>query len=179
MVTAINGVIVLALIAWLVATVIKNLPSRYLPEWISGLVSGRLSWLLPGSSFFAPNPGKYDFFIVFRDRSGELVGEWKGVAVREGHQDVARGLWNPSKSTSKAILDACADLQSACQAFLKETEKEIPPTIQLNASYLAFLKLVTSQSRQFPPEETQFMVLRTDPENKFEPFFISNWHRLA
>ena len=177
--SAVNHLIGFCLILWVVATVGKNVPGKYLPRWSANFLSGKFALLLPSSSFFAPNPGKFDFFVVFRDRQSDRTGEWKQIECGLTSPLLLRGIWNPGKSADKILSDGCSDLQSACKSLLHQEHTEIPQELQITAPYLVLLKLAESQSRQFPPEETQFMVLRTDPENKFEPFFISNWHRLA
>jgi hypothetical protein len=159
------------LLAWFLASVIHQL--RF--PWWSRFARYDLFNLLPRWSFFAPNPGRYDFHVVYRDWVAEEPGPWLQLAPPDVDTRW-RWLWNPPRYPSKAISDLVSGLQRARQSSDGE-----PWMVMLSSSYISLLHVVMAQ----PPacRETshrQFAVVRTQgfgSARRLEIAFASERHR--
>lgn len=120
---------------WLAASVVHQLR----PRWWSRIARHDAFNLLPSWSFFAPNPGREDLHLVYRDRSGDGPGPWR--LLDPGADDVrCRCLWNPARFPRKAVHDLANGLLQAARA-----NAGAPRVALLSGSYLAVLHWVMSQ----------------------------------
>lgn len=166
-------VIVTFLGVWLLATVLRHLPKRLLPQTLRDVLSnGVTSWLVPSWTFFAPRPGIYTYHLVYRDidEVGE-VGAWHEVRTPASTAWWC-ALWNPQKTLKKALIDMTMELVRVMKLHHDE-----PELIKISMPYLSLLTYVTQQPRLTLPEFTQFALLQSTA-GRFDTIFLSALHRL-
>lgn len=129
--------------------------------------------LIPEWRFFAPNPGRHDFHLLFRDKFRDgAVGPWTEIAPIDG-----RRLWNvvlnAGKRKNKALLDCMRD-------FAKQVNGKGGP-IELSIPYLTLLNYVSCIPRNPPSQEVQFLLMYSageDIEKDPEILYLSRFHRM-
>jgi len=134
--------------------------------------------LIPMWNFFAPNPGVYDYFLLYRDRhSGDFVAPWKESPHFTTRRPWFAFAWNPKKIEKKLLFDLVSELlREANHLKLHDTEIE---RLQLSLPYLFLLQYITTFPRAHHCNATQFMVMRRSVESdSIEPVFISHLHNL-
>src|SRR5207249_4775889 len=99
---------------------------------------------IPLWTFFAPNPGVSDYYILFRDRlvNGSLTC-WREVPLSLS-RGWSRAVWHPDRRRRKALMD----LASALVQFAQKSELGVTLTIP----YLLLLDVV-SQREHTPLSE--------------------------
>lgn len=164
-------VIAVAFTAWLIASIANQLPGD-LCRWLK---RRDVIAAIPAWTFFAPNPGRSDYFLLYRDRSPDgHLGPWRVVAM-EGKDGLLSALWNPLKRKNKALTDMVSELLFLAARYRKSS-------LVVTMPYVVLLNVVSSQRRTAPAEATQFAVFETfgfhnrrSPEIVFE----SDFHRLG
>ncbi|MBJ7341725.1 hypothetical protein [Mycolicibacterium sp.] len=145
-----------ALAAWLAVSVVAQLPDRFAEV----LRRRDRANLLPLWSFFAPNPGVSDLYLLCRDeRSDGTRTTWRDVTPVNNRRWYAP-LWNPGRRARKYLFDvtntlllfAAQDLGSARVAL-----------IQTSLPYLSLLNYVSHLPRPANHVRTQFVVAQMDP----------------
>ncbi len=161
----------LILAAWLLASAIHQCRFR----WWSRVTRFDVFNLLPRWSFFAPNPGRHDFHVVYRDWIDEENGPWTEFAATT-LETRSRWLWNPSRYPNKAISDLTNGLYRALQSNDGE-----PRAVLLSSSYISLLHVVMAQpSVILKANRRQFAILRTHDfgsNRQIEVAFVSEVHR--
>jgi hypothetical protein len=159
------------LLGWLAASTIEQLRHPRLQHFRKFDVFG----LVPVWTFFAPNPGSGDFFVVYRD---ELYAGsrtiWREVATPQSKGPTA-SIWHPDRRLNKALFDVG-------QSLMLDVSRCKGDEIQLSLAYLSLLTHVCSNAPHEPSATaTQFMLLSDNELPKGEdpaPVFLSEWHAL-
>src|SRR5262245_58261030 len=133
---------------WLGATFVRQVRKKGVSVW-SGME--RFS-LLPYWSFFAPNPARSDYRLMFRDRyvDGQL-GLYRTVTLG-GRTSWLNAVWNPTKRSQKALNDCVRGL---ARSTVRMPESSLKTTLP----YLAILNHVTALRRTAASEATQFVIV--------------------
>ena len=162
--------VIAVLTAWFVLTLIAQF---WTVPWVARLKSYDLAEVVPGWSFFAPNPGTSDSELLYRDElvDGEL-GPWR--AVRFARASLLRAVWNPQKRRRKALVDLCSSLLTEAAASPERN------AVLIGFPYIAVLSHVSSFPSGPLSKRRQFILARSFSETGKEPevMFISGWHRL-
>jgi hypothetical protein len=127
--------------------------------------------LVPGWSFFAPNPGTVDYHLLARTRSPDgSTGQFEEIAPPVS--PLRRSIWNPEKRVRKAIFD--------CGQELVLLPLEELGTAEYKLSYLALLSLVTSSMDCAGVASVQFLLLQSGPAPQEPELLIrSRFHPVA
>jgi hypothetical protein len=145
---------------------------------------GRRLWpfdsfgLIPKWTFFAPNPGHFDYHVLYRvygsSCEAEPIGQWQQLRILT-HGTVIPFLWHPRRRVTKSILDAVNGLIIAMRVF-----REQPDMLQLTTEYMLLLHLVV---REAPRDaRVQFALVSTwgiDIPEAPQALFLSRFHRTA
>lgn len=119
---------------WLIATVICQFDEWKLTMTIRGMDSMNL---IPLWTFFAPNPGKQDYHLLYRDKGqGDAVSDWVEVDLQE-ERHLFSFIWNPDKRDKKVLSDVVQDL-----IMLIRSEQGTKNYLIVTLPYLAILKAV-------------------------------------
>src|SRR5215203_3964049 len=95
--TVLSLVIIGLLGLWLLATVVQALPFGA-KVWRKLRMPTILFSFIPRWSFFAPNPGTYDHFLLcWYQFEGGAVGVWRHLTDFDGPRTIRAPLWNPGK----------------------------------------------------------------------------------
>jgi len=132
--------------------------------------------LLPRYSFFAPNPGRHDTHVVYRDRIGGQDTPW--CQLQPGYTDRRwRWIWNPNRYQRKAVSDLANALLQ-----IERRNRESARVVLLSSSYISLLVWVMAQPS---PGEShthrQFAVVGSNgfgEARQLEVRFVSEVHRI-
>ena len=168
----------LGIIAWsvcgilLVLTVLCQRP-RW--KWLKSLKYRDVAAVIPAWTFFAPNPGKNDTRLLWRElRCDGSISVWHEVVPPSG--GLLRAVWNPGKREAKAISDA----GPMVLRMLTQNPKNQLTLVSL--PYLVLLNRISSAPRTPLSVARQFLVLQTTgvdaASGGFQPLLLSRWHAL-
>ncbi|GAA3673056.1 hypothetical protein GCM10023081_09270 [Arthrobacter ginkgonis] len=147
---------------------------QFRPHRWTRLMGHDVLGLIPRWSFFAPNPGRHDIHLVFRDWILDEPTEWQELDLGSLNS-WTRWIWHPERYASKAVADAAGGLSMA-SAAARETGAR---TVMLSTPYLRLLSWAMSQP--VPPDSTarQFAVIASQgfgPTQTLELRFLSEKH---
>lgn len=160
------------LAVWLAATGIRQVNAT----WFINSVPNCLLDYLPLWTFFAPNPGRSDIRLLYRDRpDSESDGEWL-ECCRRPHPSPWRFLWNPHKLEEKAVIDLALLL---CRMHMSlSVDRDI---VMMTWPYLVLLSRAIAEPRNSKRGERQFSILATEGvtvPRTISVLFVSRWHGL-
>ena len=100
-------VVVTIYVVWGAATIANQFHS-WCPMWLRAV---DLFGLIPIWTFFAPNPGMTDYYLLYRDRLPDgSFDNWRKVELKESENGFRLALWNPTKRKHKALSDIVSSL---------------------------------------------------------------------
>jgi hypothetical protein len=184
------GAILLLLVVWAIGTAIRvHKPTRTKMKQYLG-ESGML--LVPSYRFFAPEPGKYDFHLLYRERlDDDTVTDWQHCNDLTDLPTRLHWIWNPKMYDTKAMFDYAQSLYDALKDEKddQESDEDVPesPHLEeidmndyvLSAPYISLLSYVTGASDDPSAEQVQFLIVRGSLRDEdSEPFFLSYFHDL-
>lgn len=158
-------------------------------EGLRHKVLGRdLIWkfrLLPIYTFFAPNPGIYDYRIVYRYKFDDgSLGNW-----RELHHLTMRQwshfFWNPRKRIQKLIADSIMSVKESINSTtnISELDHSLKSAIvRLSQGYVALFNIAKSFRKEIGATHFQFMIAETTQvtgSREVNPIFKSPFHVLG
>jgi hypothetical protein len=165
-------VVVIIYLVWGAATIANQFHS-WCPMWIKAVdVFG----LIPIWTFFAPNPGVTDYYLLYRDRLPDgSLDNWRKVELKPSENGFRVALWNPMKRKQKAL----SDMTGALIRLAKHRKSE---RLIVTVPYLLILNFITSRPHSLGTTGTQFMVLEHsgfsgEPERS-RVLMMSGIHRL-
>jgi hypothetical protein len=106
--------------------------------------------LLPEWKFFAPNPARGDFHLLYRDRLPSGLGPFTEIRFLEPRPWWAC-FWNPQRRSGKALFDAVIGLA--------HQSKSTPGAVATSTPYLTLLQYISMLPRYNAGTHTQFLVL--------------------
>jgi hypothetical protein len=157
---------------WILATV-ANQFHTWCPKWLRAI---DIFGLIPVWTFFAPNPGMTDYYLLYRDRMPDgSMGNWKKIVLRGSDNGLWQALWNPTKRRQKALSDL---LTSSIELFRNRDIDAVAASVP----YILLLNFVDSQPHALGTFCTQFMVMEHDgfgekPERS-RVLLLSKLHRV-
>ena len=126
--------------------------------------------LVPGWSFFAPNPGTFDYHLLARARSPDgSTGPFTEIAAPRSR--LRRTFWHPEKRVRKVIFDCCQDLVT-----LRGPDRA---GAEYTLAYLTLLNLAASRVDQATGASVQFLLVRSSPYMQPELLVRSRFHPLS
>ena len=127
--------------------------------------------LVPEWQFFAPNPGRYDYHLLFRDVFADgSMSDWSEIPVIN-YRHWWHFIWNPGKRRPKALFDALSEFGKRVEANDTLLTASIP--------YLTILNYVSSLERSIPAKSVQFLVMYSQAYcSPPEVLILSNVHGL-
>jgi hypothetical protein len=135
---------------WFVATVVKQLRT----PWAKVVHRRDRFAIVPMWTFFAPNPGRSDLHVLYRDqRADGAFTPWTELGTSAVRSRWAP-LWNPRKRVGKAVHDAVGAL-----ALLP---RDVGPEVMVSSAYLTLLTTVCSAERPADARYREFVVAATD-----------------
>lgn len=165
-------VVIIIYVVWFAATIANQFHSRC-PVWLRAV---NIFGLIPIWTFFAPNPGMTDYYLLYRDRLPDgSFDNWKKIELKSSENGFRLALWNPTKRKHKAL----SDLVSAVAEFVKDHGAE---AVFVSVPYILILNFITSRPHSLGTDGTQFMILEHsgfsgEPERS-RVLVMSRIHRL-
>jgi hypothetical protein len=165
-------VVITIYVLWGLATV-ANQFHAWRPKWL-GMVN--IFGLIPVWTFFAPNPGMTDYYLLYRDRLPDgTLDNWKKIELRGSENGFRHMWWNPTKRKQKALTDALSSLIE----FVRHGGND---AVVASVPYILILNFITAQPHTLGTNGTQFMVLEhggfaNEPEHS-RVLVMSGIHRL-
>jgi hypothetical protein len=156
---------------WWIASVIHQFSFK----WWKKFASHDPLNLLPRWTFFAPNPGRNDYHLVYRDWREGQPNHW--MELSELKTDLRwRWIWNPPRYPSKAISDLVNGLFGVIQDSV-----DFPESVMLSSYYIGLLALVMSQPVTAPDvSHRQFAIVATqgfEHDRKLVVKYVAELHR--
>lgn len=168
--------VVFAVVAWLALTVLSHI-ERTRP-WIRRVTDYDLCAAIPVWTFFAPNPGRTDLYLLYRDRDDEgNITVWRDIELER--RASWWSLWNPRRRIGKSVVDVSSNLTANVdyQPRASVTKRKV-----VEFPYLLLLNYVCSKPADFRARMRQFAVARTEghgTEGEAGVVFLSAFHRLS
>jgi hypothetical protein len=137
--------------------------------------------LLPRWTFFAPNPGIYDYHIVYRevndgdgsDLNPDTSNSWRHIQIISETAAIPL-LWNPERRIAKTI----SDISNSIIGMLRE--KIAPDVVPYTPSY--FLMTHLAQRGVTRGSKIEWAIVKSHGfhgNRTFSPVFVSNVHEVA
>jgi hypothetical protein len=142
-------VVIIIYVVWGAATIANQFHS-WCPTWLRAV---DIFGLVPIWTFFAPNPGMTDYYLLYRDRLPDgSFDNWRKVDLKASENGFRVALWNPTKRKHKALSDIVSSLVSL--APHRESKALI-----VSVPYILILNLITSCPHSLGANGTPFMIL--------------------
>jgi hypothetical protein len=126
---------------------------QFAPKWLVPLKLYDHFSLLPGWTFFAPNPGTSDTHLLFRDRLIDPgMTPWREVPIR---RSPLRAFWHPQKRAAKTLRDLETHLLQL------RDQKATRESVFLSIPYLTLINYISSFPRANFTVSTQFTMVRS------------------
>jgi len=157
-------------VAWMTATLFEQFGCR--PRLVRRLSSVAV---IPRWLFFAPEPERFDYFLVYRDHAQQQVYSPFKVALAPSARRPWAVLWNPRKHELKLAGDIVRRLVQLARDM---PERDLAATLP----YLMLLEFVTTLPHEATARAVQFAILRrrgVDADDDFSVVMTSAMHRLA
>jgi hypothetical protein len=170
--SSIAGFIIAVYALWVLATIANQFHS-WCPRWLRVI---DIFGLIPVWTFFAPNPGMTDYYLLYRDRMPDgSMNNWKKVELKGSENGLSLALWNPTKRRQKALSDL---LTSSVELF-RERDFDV---VSASVPYLLLLNFITSRPHALGTSCTQFMVMEHDgfagDPSRSRVLLLSKLHRV-
>ncbi|MER6915076.1 hypothetical protein ABT354_25655 [Streptomyces sp. NPDC000594] len=93
--------------AWLLLSLVSQHPHQVFDRFRR---YDKVGLLIPNWRFFAPQPARHDFHLLFRTIADDgTESDWQ-AATRIHRRDWAQVVWFPGRRQEKAIFDICSEL---------------------------------------------------------------------
>lgn len=165
-------VVVIIYVVWGAATIANQFHS-WCPMWLRAL---DIFGLIPVWTFFAPNPGMTDYYLLYRDRLPDgSFDNWKKIELKGSENGFRLALWNPTKRKHKALSDLVCSLIAVVNHRGVEA-------VFVSVPYILILNFITSRPHSLGTDCTQFMVLEhsgfSGEQERSRVLMMSGIHRL-
>jgi len=146
--------------SWFVVSVVHQLSTR------AGKAVRRHNTfgLIPGWTFFAPNPGTIDYRFVYRDGTDEAFSAWREIEWCRPRV-WAHAFWHPDRHRTKLVLDYINALvitvKEIDQMGLPEEDAQL--SLLVSVPYLALLNIVMTMPRVDGGTFRQFALIEQRP----------------
>lgn len=128
--------------------------------------------LIPQWTFFAPQPGVQNLYLLYRDiYSGGESSSWRMLNDMDASRLNATCIWNPRRRLRKALFDLIITLASEASDVQNEA-------LKLSAPYLLILNHLSLLPRFRGVWAVQFMIMVSDPHQTPKLAFQSQIHRI-
>lgn len=143
--------------AWFILTVLVHFKFSWKDKLVA-LSAG----LLPQWNFFAPNPGTYDFHLVYRVKSSNGISAFREVPLHH-REYLISAFWNSEKRLKKVLFDLVIDLAASTAAMGSGKG-----AIKTSFSYIALLNFLTGVPKGPDAESIQFAIMSSTGFLEFE-----------
>ena len=146
-------------------------------KWISFILKWDIVSYVPIWTFFAPNPGRTDIYLLYRDRDAEgNISGWQEIKT------VYRKTWYHQWSLKRRIHKGIVDLSpNFTKDRIVEPKRPVSKRHVLEFPYLLFLNYVCGKPADFRAQLRQFAIARTnghETEDQLEVIFLSAFHKI-
>ena len=133
--------------------------------------------LIPIWTFFAPNPGRTDIYLLYRDRDEEgSISDWR--EIKTSFRNAWFAQWSPLRRIQKGIVDVAYTLHAE---KITESRQSISKRNVVGFPYLLLLHYVCTKPFDFSARARQFAIARTNghgTEDETDVIFLSAFHQL-
>ena len=170
--SATSIVVAITYVLWGAATIANQFRSKRF-AWLGAV---DIFGLVPTWTFFAPNPGMTDYYLLYRDRLLDgSFDNWRKVELKQSENGFRLALWNPTKRKHKALSDLVSSLISVA-------DQRSSDALIATVPYLLILNFISARPHSLGASGTQFMVLEhsgfSDEPQQSRVLMMSGVHRL-
>jgi hypothetical protein len=173
----VSGLVIIVFAAWTALTVLTHIRATRKWRWVAKTNNYDLCAMIPIWTFFAPQPGRTDVYLLYRDRDQDgQTTAWRDIQLER--RAAWWSLWNARRRIGKGVVDVAPDL-TANTSY--ESRAPVSKKKVLEFSYLLLLNYVCHQPSDFRAAMRQFAVARTrghGTESEPDVLFLSAFHRL-
>lgn len=170
-----SGVVIALLISWFLLSVMNQ--HKRTRALIGGVAYRDICSLLPLWTFFAPNPGRTDLYLLYRDRDADgLISSWR--LVRSSTRPSLFSLWSPQRRIHKGIVDVASNFT---KESIHEPRQPVSKQQVVSFPYLLLLNYVCGKPIDFRARTRQFALAKTEghgTEHDPEVIFLSAFHTI-
>lgn len=178
--------VVSLLAVWCVATAVRVIPP--VRDRMNSVLGSGMKFI-PSYRFFAPDPGRWDFHLLYRvRREDEEVTDWRHCEDLIDFPQYIHWIWNPRMYDTKAMSDYAQSLASTLEEeegrdgepeagmeaddqdyedldmvegeSARLLESEEMEKYVVSTPYLSLLNYVTGEADGADAEEVQFLIMR-------------------
>ncbi|WP_435125388.1 hypothetical protein [Actinacidiphila sp. bgisy144] len=165
---AVGALALAALATWFAATVLSQHPR---PEFNRLAALDGTGALIPNWRFFAPEPARHDFHVLFRteEADGRATPWQEGSAITPRRP--LHTVWFPNRRREKALYDLCHELVAVMRQF--DGDLTQAPAYRMLRNSVA---RTVAERPGPPPRGFQFVVARHtghDPAHDPDYLFVS------
>src|SRR5688572_2750444 len=170
-----SWIVIGTFVCWFVLTIFHQ--NRKWRKLVSFIVNRDIYSLVPIWTFFAPNPGRSDLYLLYRDRDEEgQISPWREIKMPSRKSWLS--LWSPKRRIGKGIVDLSPEFTKGTGFQPKEPvgKKQV-----LGFPYLLILNYVCSRPIDFRAHMRQFAIAKTEghgTEGNPVVIFLSAFHVL-
>ncbi len=152
--TLFEGLVGLIFATWFICSIVGQFP-RF--RWYRCIRKYDYFSLVPLWTFFAPNPGRSDYRLVYREKRADgTVSEWREIPVIEPRKPHSF-IWNPEKRSKKVL----GDIVSSCAMSVPVERRFDARPVMLTLSYLIVLSAVCHHAPTTGVTQRQFLIVET------------------
>lgn len=151
---AYDYLVTIILVTWFMFTVICQFRSNKISTFIKSYID--CFGLIPLWTFFAPNPGKRDYHILYRDKKkDETISNWQELSITE-ERTLFSWFWNPDKRDKKILSDVVQNLISQLPHY--KGENKSTNLLMFSMPYIIILNALSHYNKTSDTDYRQFML---------------------
>jgi len=159
--------------AWFIISVLNQ--HQKLRKYVSRVTNYDICSLIPVWTFFAPNPGRTDIYLLYRDQDDEgEVSAWRQVSLMR--RSTWSEIWSPERRINKGIVDLSSNFTKDAD---NTPQKPVSKRHVVGFPYLLLLNYVCHKPVDFKARMRQFALARTNghgTEDNPDVIFLSAFH---
>ncbi|MBB5621239.1 hypothetical protein HDE69_002292 [Pedobacter cryoconitis] len=161
---------------WFLLTILCQFRSTKFSNYIRHTID--IFGLIPLWTFFAPNPGKSDYHLLYRDKiDEENNSEWEEMDITE-ERSLWSWCWNPDKRDKKILSDVIQSLIASIPHYKGANGYDL---LMFSMPYLIVLHAVSNCECETGSGHRQFMLAETSgylKENPPSVILLSVFHQI-
>src|SRR5687768_1505484 len=109
LVSILSWIVIAAFVVWFFISILNQ--HRKTRKKVSAVTNRDICSLIPIWTFFAPNPGRTDLYLLYRDRDQDgNISDWREIGTARRKSWTVQ--WSPKRRIHKGIVDVSSNFTS-------------------------------------------------------------------